>query len=129
MIANRSIKRSLPLRPRLHYEVKKTDLQCPHHIDFRQQMPMSGSAMKPTVLRAGVTVGLIAGAIAVAVVISRSGTSSHAGLGSAASIATIRIAEHRQPRIDALNKVIPAIEKQLECSSKSSSIPPRKRTT
>ncbi|HEY4968797.1 MAG TPA: extracellular solute-binding protein, partial [Steroidobacteraceae bacterium] len=69
--------------------------------------------MKLTVLRAGVTVGLIAGAIAVAVVISRSGTSSHAGLGSAASIATIRIAEHRQPRIDALNKVIPAIEKQL----------------
>ena len=69
--------------------------------------------MKLTVLRAGITVGLIAGAIAAAVVISRSGTGSHAGSGSAASIATIRIAEHRQPRIDALNKVIPAIEKQL----------------
>jgi multiple sugar transport system substrate-binding protein len=70
--------------------------------------------MKVTVLRACVTVGLIAG---VAVVIScsgsSSGTSSPAGSSSAASTATIRIAEHRQPRIDALNKAIPRIEKQL----------------
>jgi multiple sugar transport system substrate-binding protein len=42
-----------------------------------------------------------------AVVISHSAT--HAG----AATETIRIAEHRQPRIDALNKSIPIIEKQL----------------
>jgi multiple sugar transport system substrate-binding protein len=71
--------------------------------------------MKVTVLRAGVTVGLIAAAVAVAVVVScsGSGTSSPTGRDSAASSATIRIAEHRQPRIDALNKAIPKIEKQL----------------
>ncbi len=40
-------------------------------------------------------------------------TGSRAGASSAASTATIRIAEHRQPRIDALNKAIPKIEKQL----------------
>jgi len=66
-----------------------------------------------TVLRAGV--GLIACAAAAAVLIScsRSGTGSRAGADSAASTPTIRIAEHRQPRIDALNKAIPKIEKQL----------------
>jgi multiple sugar transport system substrate-binding protein len=42
-----------------------------------------------------------------AVVISRSVTIPDA------SAETIRIAEHRQPRIDALNKSIPSIEKQL----------------
>jgi multiple sugar transport system substrate-binding protein len=70
--------------------------------------------MTRTVLRAGIT-GWIVGAVAVATVIScsRSGTSSQAGGGSAASTPTIRIAEHRQPRIDALNKAIPKIEKQL----------------
>ena len=71
--------------------------------------------MKVTVLRAGVTVGLIAAAAAVAVVVScsGSGTSSPTGSNSGASTPTIRIAEHRQPRIDALNKAIPRIEKQL----------------
>ena len=66
-----------------------------------------------TVLRAGV--GLIACAAAAAVLIScsGSGTGSRAGADSAASTPTIRIAEHRQPRIDALNKAIPKIEKQL----------------
>jgi multiple sugar transport system substrate-binding protein len=68
--------------------------------------------MKSAVLRAGVTVGLIAGAIVVAVVIWR-GMGSRTAAGSGASVATIRIAEHRQPRIDALNKAIPRIEKQL----------------
>jgi multiple sugar transport system substrate-binding protein len=68
--------------------------------------------MKPAVLRAGVTVGLIAGAIVVAVVIWR-GMGSRTAAGPGASVATIRIAEHRQPRIDALNKAIPRIEKQL----------------
>jgi multiple sugar transport system substrate-binding protein len=62
--------------------------------------------MKATLLRAGITVGLIAGAIAAAIVIWRAGSNSHAVL-------SIRIAEHRQPRIEALNKVIPKIEKQL----------------
>jgi multiple sugar transport system substrate-binding protein len=79
-------------------------------------MPIAaGSPMKVTVLRAGVTVGLIAAAVAAAVVVScsRSGTSSRTGSSSAESTATIRIAEHRQPRIDALNKAIPRIEKQL----------------
>lgn len=66
-----------------------------------------------TVLRAGV--GLIACAAAAAVLIScsGSGTGSRAGADSAASTPTIRIAEHRQPRIDALNKAIPKIEKRL----------------
>jgi multiple sugar transport system substrate-binding protein len=69
--------------------------------------------MKVTVLRAGV--GLIACAAAAAVLIScsGSGTGSRAGSDSAASVPTIRIAEHRQPRIDALNRAIPRIEKQL----------------
>ncbi len=69
--------------------------------------------MKVTVLRAGVTVGLIAAAVAVVVSCSGSGTSSPTGSSSGASTPTIRIAEHRQPRIDALNKAIPRIEKQL----------------
>jgi multiple sugar transport system substrate-binding protein len=71
--------------------------------------------MKVTVLRAGFAVGLIAGAIAVAVVVSCSGSGSGSRTGSSSgeSTATIRIAEHRQPRIDALNKAIPRIEKQL----------------
>src|ERR1700722_1151315 len=74
--------------------------------------------MKVTVLRAGVAVGRIAGAIAVAVAVScsGSGTGSRAGSDSAASVPTIRIAEHRQPRIDALNKAIPRIEKRLGVS-------------
>ncbi|MHB8476438.1 MAG: ABC transporter substrate-binding protein [Steroidobacteraceae bacterium] len=67
--------------------------------------------MKVTMLRAGVTFAIIAGAVAA--VISCSGPSSHSGSSSGASTATIRIAEHRQPRIDALNKAIPRIEKQL----------------
>ncbi len=69
--------------------------------------------MKVTVLRAGVTVGLIAAAAAAVVSCSGSGTGSPSGNGSTASTPTIRIAEHRQPRIDALNKAIPKIEKQL----------------
>src|ERR1700722_4191366 len=77
-------------------------------------MPIAaGSRMKVTVLRAGVTVGLIAAAVAVGVSCSGPGTSSPTGRDSAASVPTIRIAEHRQPRIDALNKAIPKIEKQL----------------
>jgi multiple sugar transport system substrate-binding protein len=63
--------------------------------------------MKSTVLRAGVTLAIIAVAIWGAVVISR----SVAVPGT--SVETIRIAEHRQPRIDALNRSIPAIEKRL----------------
>jgi multiple sugar transport system substrate-binding protein len=72
--------------------------------------------MKASVLRAGVTVGLIAGAIVVAVLISRAGKGSRTAAVPGASVATIRIAEHRQPRIDALNKAIPRIEKQLGVS-------------
>jgi multiple sugar transport system substrate-binding protein len=68
--------------------------------------------MKATV-RAGITVGLIVGAAAAAILVWRAGSGSHAVLSSAASSATIRIAEHRQPRIEALNKAIPKIEKQL----------------
>jgi multiple sugar transport system substrate-binding protein len=66
--------------------------------------------MQSTVLRAAVILELIAGACAMAAVVSCSGGSP---ADPAASIATIRIAEHRQPRIDALNKAIPRIEKQL----------------
>ena len=69
--------------------------------------------MKVTVLRAGVTVGLIAAAAAAVISCSGSGTNSPTGNGSAASTPTIRIAEHRQPRIEALNKAIPKIEQQL----------------
>ena len=46
-------------------------------------------------------------------VISRAGFGSREGAISGVSAPTIRIAEHRQPRIDALNKSIPRIEKQL----------------
>ena len=70
-------------------------------------MPPKGEAMKSTVLRAGLGLAALALAVWGAVLKSRSPPSS-----SAAS-ETIRIAEHRQPRIDALNKSIPAIEKQL----------------
>ena len=69
--------------------------------------------MKAIVLRAGVTVGLIAGAILAAIVISRAGLDSRNTANSGAPALTIRIAEHQQPRIDALNKAIPRIEKQL----------------
>jgi multiple sugar transport system substrate-binding protein len=75
--------------------------------------------MKAAVLRAGVAVGLISVAIAVVVVLSRTVFDSHVVVNSrpiAAAGATapiIRIAERQQPRIDALNKSIPRIEKQL----------------
>ena len=69
--------------------------------------------MKANVLRAGVIVGLIAGAILAAVVVSRAGRGTHDAANTGASALTIRIAEHQQPRIDALNKAIPRIEKQL----------------
>ena len=51
--------------------------------------------MKKALLRAGISLAVLAFA------------------ASAASAETIRIAEHRQARIDALNKVIPGIEKKL----------------
>jgi len=63
--------------------------------------------MKSTVLRAGLGLAVLALAVWGAVLISRSPPPS------GASSETIRIAEHRQPRIDALNRSIPAIEKQL----------------
>ncbi len=63
--------------------------------------------MKSTVLRASLSLVILALAVWGAFVISRSVTIS------GASTETIRIAEHRQPRIDALNKSIPSIEKQL----------------
>jgi multiple sugar transport system substrate-binding protein len=66
--------------------------------------------MKSTVLRAGLGLAALALAVWGAVLISRSPPPS--GVSSE----TIRIAEHRQPRIDALNKSIPAIEKQLGIS-------------
>src|ERR1039457_3738150 len=69
--------------------------------------------MKANVLRAGVTVAIIAVVMSVAVVVSRAVRGSRAAATSGASALTIRIAEHRQPRIDALNKSIPSIEKQL----------------
>jgi multiple sugar transport system substrate-binding protein len=69
--------------------------------------------MKANVLRAGVTVAIIAVVMSVAVVISRAVRGSRDVVTSGASARTIRIAEHRQPRIDALNKSIPSIEKQL----------------
>ena len=69
--------------------------------------------MKATVYRAGVTLAVIAGAIFVAIVISRAIIGSRVVANSGASAPTIRIAEHRQPRIAALNKLIPSIEKQL----------------
>ncbi|MGC2031215.1 MAG: extracellular solute-binding protein, partial [Steroidobacteraceae bacterium] len=69
--------------------------------------------MKITVLRAGVELIACAAAAAVLISCSGSGTGSRAGADSAASVPTIRIAEHRQPRIDALNRAIPKIEKQL----------------
>src|ERR1700691_6638114 len=69
--------------------------------------------MKATVLRAGVAVGLIAAAILAAIVIPRARRGPRRGAVSGASTLTMRIAEHQQPRIDALNKSIPRIEKQL----------------
>jgi multiple sugar transport system substrate-binding protein len=63
--------------------------------------------MKSSALRAAVGLAIVAVAIYGAVVISRDVAVP------GASIATIRIAEHRQPRIEALNKSIPGIEKQL----------------
>ena len=63
--------------------------------------------MKSTVFRTGLGLAALALAIWGAVVISRSAAPS------GALSETIRIAEHRQPRIDALNKSIPSIEKQL----------------
>ena len=69
--------------------------------------------MKASVLRAGITVGVIAGAILAAIIVWRAGAGARAVSSSAAPIATIRIAEHRQPRIEALNKAIPKIEQQL----------------
>jgi multiple sugar transport system substrate-binding protein len=69
--------------------------------------------MKATVYRAGVTLAVIAGAILVATVISRAIVGSRVVTNSGASAPTIRIAEHRQPRIAALNKSIPSIEKRL----------------
>lgn len=48
---------------------------------------------------------------------------------TAAQAETIRIAEHRQARIDALKTVVPDIEKKLGWKSKSSNIRRRKRTT
>ncbi len=69
--------------------------------------------MKATVYRAGVTLTVIAGAILVAIVISRVVVGSRVVANSGASDLSIRIAEHRQPRIDALKKSIPSIEKQL----------------
>jgi multiple sugar transport system substrate-binding protein len=57
--------------------------------------------MKSTVLRAGLGLAIMVAAISGAVV------------SSCTSAQTIRIAEHRQARIDALNKSIPSIEKQL----------------
>ena len=69
--------------------------------------------MKSTSLRTGVSLVIIAVAISGAVVISRAVVSSRVVALSGASVETIRIAEHRQARIDALNKSIPRIEKQL----------------
>ncbi len=69
--------------------------------------------MKATVYRAGVTLAVIAGAIFVAIVISRAIVGSRVVANSGASAPTIRIAEHRQPRIAALNRSIPSIEKRL----------------
>jgi len=60
--------------------------------------------MKSTVLRAGLVLAIMVAAISGAVV------------SSCTSAQTIRIAEHRQARIDALNKSIPSIEKQLGIS-------------
>jgi multiple sugar transport system substrate-binding protein len=70
-------------------------------------MPPKGGAMKSTVLRAGLGLAALALVLWGAVVISRPPPPS------GATSETIRIAEHRQPRIDALNKSIPSIEKQL----------------
>jgi multiple sugar transport system substrate-binding protein len=63
--------------------------------------------MKTTSLRAGIALVITAAAVWCAVVVSR-------GVApSGAPVEIIRIAEHRQPRIDALNKSVPRIEKQL----------------
>jgi multiple sugar transport system substrate-binding protein len=68
--------------------------------------------MKSTSLRTGllIMVAALGGAILVSrlVVIN-----SHSVSPSSASSEIIRVAEHRQPRIDALNRSIPGIEKQF----------------
>src|SRR4029077_11891085 len=71
------------------------------------EMPSKGEAMKSTMLRAGLGLAALGLVVWGAVVISRPPPPS------GATSETIRIAEHRQPRIDALNKSIPDIEKQL----------------
>jgi multiple sugar transport system substrate-binding protein len=63
--------------------------------------------MKSTALRVGIGLAIVSVAIWSAVFIWGAGTRS------GAPAKTIRIAEHRQARIDALNKSIPSIEKQL----------------
>lgn len=63
--------------------------------------------MKSTALRAGLSLAIMSVAIWGTIVIW--GGRAISG----ASAKTIRIAEHRQARIDALNKSIPSIEKQL----------------
>jgi multiple sugar transport system substrate-binding protein len=70
--------------------------------------------LKAAVLRVGVAAGLIAVAIAIAVgvLVSRPAVNSRP-VAAGVSVPTVRIAEHQQPRIDALNKTIPSIEKQL----------------
>jgi len=60
--------------------------------------------MKSTVLRAGLGLAIMVAAISGAVV------------SSCTSAQTIRVAEHRPARIDALNRSIPSIEKQLGIS-------------
>ena len=63
--------------------------------------------MKASTLRAAVVLAIVAVLIVGAMVRSR-------GVAvPGAAVATIRIAEHRQPRIAALNRSIPGIEKQL----------------
>jgi len=67
--------------------------------------------MTSTTRRTGLLI--MVAALGGAVLISRWVFSSRGVPTSGASAVTIRIAEHRQPRIDALNKSIPRIEKQL----------------
>src|SRR3984957_13472444 len=72
--------------------------------------------MRANVVRAGVAVAVVAVIIAAALVISRAIKNSRDAAPSLPSALIIRIAEHRQPRIDALNKLIPGIEKRLGVS-------------
>jgi multiple sugar transport system substrate-binding protein len=67
--------------------------------------------MNSTSLRAGLLI--MAAAFGGAVLISRLVVTSRSVPVSGASAKIIRIAEHRQPRIDALNKSIPSMEKLL----------------